>query len=187
MKMITDYEVEGCWTSPKSKSNCRLCGTLMQSIPKEGHFNSKYWELTRRDGMILKCCPEGCNVAEAEKKQKEFSKIRYYCIAKSNSWKYKLDYNIIDHAWIDRQGTVYPLAYLGHFGFAVDRDTYESTLEDTGWLKLTSREFYWEKKLSQPQIDMIFDYIQVAGVKKDIKNFQEYIDRDSAFFTLEKI
>lgn len=186
MKMITDYEVEGCWRNPNSKEKCRLCGTLMQPVPKEGHFNSQYLELARDDGMILECCPKGCNVKEAEERMTEFMKIRYYCAAKSASWCYKLDYNKIQDAWIDRQGNVYPVAWMGHIDFAYERNADEATLENNGWLKLTAREFFWRKKLSQAQIDMIFDYIQITGTKKDIKKFQEEIDRDSSYFKLEK-
>ena len=185
MKMIIDYEVEGCWTSPKSKSKCRLCGTEMQPVPEKNHFNSQYWKLTRDDGIILKCCPKGCSVKTAENIMKEFLKIRCYCIDKSESWNYKLDYNKIKHAWIDRQGKVYPLESRGHISFAFEHNTDERTLENKGWLKLTSMEFFWKKKLSKRQINMIFDYIMVVGIKKDIKNFQEYIDRDIGVFKLE--
>ena len=185
MKKITDYEVEGCWTSPKSKSKCRLCGTEMQSVPKENHYNSQYWGLERNDGLILVCCPEGCDVKEAEKRIKVFSKIGKYCVANSESWCYKLDYNKIRDAWIDRQGTVYPLGIREHNNFAFEYNTDERTLEKKGWLKLTSMEFFWEKKLSQQQINMVFDYIMTVGIKNDIKNFQAYIDREVGVFKLE--
>ena len=185
MKMITDYEVEGCWTNPKSKIKCRLCGTEMPPVPKENHYNSQYWRLERNDGQILVCCPKGCDVKEAEKRMKGFLKIQYYCIAKSESWHYKLDYNKIKDAWIDRQGTVYPLGIREHNNFASEHNTKEYTLENQGWLKLTSMEFFWEKKLSKRQIDMIFDYIMIVGIKNDVKNFQAYIDRDVGVFKLE--
>ena len=185
MKMITDYEVEGCWSSPKTESKCRLCGAKFQSVPKKGHYNSQYWELTRDDGTFLVCCPKGCDVKEAENKMKEFLKIRGYCTSDSKSWCYKLDYNIIKDAWINRQGKVYPLESRGHNDFAFEHNTDERSLENKGWLKLTSVEFFWEKKLSKRQIDMIFDYIMVVGIKKDVKNFQEYIDKDVGIFKLE--
>jgi hypothetical protein len=187
MKIITNYEVEGCWSSSKSGIKCRACGTEMQSVPKENHYNSKYWRLSRNDGLGLVCCPKGCNVKEAEKRMKEFLKIQYYCIIKSESWNYKLDYNKIKDAWIDRQGKVYPLGTREHNDFAFEHNTDERTLEKKGWLKLTSVEFFWEKKLSQQQINMIFDYIMITGIKKDVKNFQEYIDRDVGVFKLEGV
>ena len=61
MVNVTDFEVYGCWTSPESKVECE-CGTVMEQVPEEGHFNSKYWALKRNDGMVLKCCPKGCAV-----------------------------------------------------------------------------------------------------------------------------
>ncbi len=186
MKMITNYEVEGCWTSPKSENKCRVCGTKIQPVPEKNHYNSQYWNLARDDGTILKCCPKGCSVETAENIMKEFLKIRHYCIAKSESWHYKLDYNKIRDAWIDRQGTTYPLESREHNNFAFEHNTDERTLEKKGWLKLTSREFLWGKKLSKQQINIIFDYIMTVGIKQDVKNFQAYIDKDMGFFKLER-
>lgn len=183
--MITDYEVEGCWTSPKSKSKCRLCGTKMQPVPKENHYNSQYLGLGRNDGLILVCCPKSCDIKEAEKKMEGFLKISRYCSTNSKSWSYKLDYNKIKHAWIDRQGKVYPLESRRHVNFAFEYNTDERSLENKGWLKLTSMEFFWDRKLSKRQIDMIFDYIMVVGIKKDVQNFQEYIDKEVGIFKLE--
>ncbi len=185
MKIITNYEVEGCWTGQISKSKCRLCGTKMQVVPKENHYNSQYWELEKNDGNILVCCPKGCDVKEAENSMKEFLKIQYYYITKIEIWHYKLDYNKIKDAWIDRQGTVYPLEIREHNNFAFEHNTDERTLEKKGWLKLTSMEFFWDKKLSKQQINTIFDYIMIVGIEKDVKNFQEYIDRDIGVFKLE--
>jgi len=185
MKMITDYEVEGCWANPKSEIKCRLCGTEMQSVPEKNHFNSQYWKLARDDGAILKCCPNGCSTKIAESIMKEFLKIRKYCVTKSESWSYKLDYNKIKDAWIDRHGKVYPLEIREHVAFAYERNTDERALENKGWLKLTSMDFYWRKKLSKRQIDMLFDYIMAVGIKKDVENFQEYIDEETGFFKVE--
>jgi len=186
MKTITDYEVEGCWTSPKLERKCRLCGTEMQLVPRENHYNSQYWKFERNDGTILVCCPKGCDVKEAEKRMEEFSKIRKHCVTNSESWSYKLDYNKIKHAWINRQGKVYPLESMEHVYFAIEHNTDERTLENKGWLKLTSMDFFWEKKLSKRQIDMIFDYIMTVGIENDVKNFQAYIDRDIGIFKLEE-
>ncbi len=185
MKMITDYEVEGCWSRPKSKRKCRLCGTEMELVPKENHYNSQYWRLARDDGTMLVCCPKGCDVKTAEKRMEKFLKIRCYCIAESESWHYKLDYNKIEDAWIDRQGTVYPLGIREHNDFAFEHNTDERTLEKKGWLKLTSMELFWEKKLSQQQINMVFDYIMSVDIKMNIKTFQEFIDKDAGVFKLE--
>ena len=184
MKIITDYEVEGCWAGVKSKSKCRVCGTKFQLVPKKNHFNSQYWKLARNDGTFLKCCPNGCSVETGEKTFADFNKIRKYCANNDESWNYKLDYTKIKDAWIDRNGNVYPLESREHIGFAIERNINEHTLENQGWLKLTFMEFFWEKKLSKQQINIIFDYIMIVGIKKDVKNFQEYIDRDVGVFKI---
>ena len=76
MENKTDYEVEGCWSDNKITSHCRLCGKRFVQVPKEGHYNSRYWKLKRDDGQILVCCPNNCNVENAEKQMREYSKIR---------------------------------------------------------------------------------------------------------------
>ena len=68
MKMVTDYEVEGCWSGLHFKTKCRVCGAIMKRVPKEGHYNSRYWELQRHDREQLICCPNGCSEKEAVKK-----------------------------------------------------------------------------------------------------------------------
>lgn len=42
MKIITDYEVDGCWTTKKAQSKCGSCGSLFELVPETGHFNSQY-------------------------------------------------------------------------------------------------------------------------------------------------
>lgn len=184
MENIIDYEVEGCWTGKKIVSQCRLCGTKFIKVPRKGHYNSKYWELERNDGLILVCCPKNCNVITAEKKNKEYSKISRYCKDNSRSWNYELDYNKISHAWINRRGKIYPLEIREHVYFAEKHNTEESELEFQGWLKLSSKDFYWEKKLSKRQIDVIFDYIRIVGTDKDIVQFQECIDNETGCIQL---
>ena len=185
MKKIIDYEVEGCWSNKQIISCCRLCGTKFQEVPRENHYNSKYWELERNDGQVLVCCPNGCNVESAEKKMKEYLKVRYYCKDNSKSYNYKLDYNKIQHAWINRQGKVYPCGLREHVDFAYEHNTTERDLENEGWLKLTSYEFMWEKKLSKRQIDVMFDYIIIVSGEKDIKKFKTCIDDETGYFKLE--
>lgn len=175
MKIIKDYEVEGCWTGLKSQSKCRLCGTLLETVPKQGHYNSRYWELQKHDEERLVCCLNGCDMNIAESKIKEFLKIRNYCTTNSESHNYKLDFNIIHNAWIDRKGRIFPCEYREHVELAFDLNNDEITLEKKGWLKLTSMEFMWSKKLSQKQIDIIFDYIKIYN-KKVMKEFSEKID-----------
>ncbi len=182
--MKTDYEVEGCWSSKKITSHCRLCGKKLERVPVKGHYNSKYWELKRDDGQILVCCPNNCNVKEAEAKNNKFEKIREYCTKNSQSWSYKLDYNSILHAWIDRQGKVYPVGLRKHIEFALEHETEEGTLEKIGWLKLSCRDFSWDKHLSKRQIDTIFDYIIITGTKNNMKKFKECIDNEQGYLKI---
>jgi len=185
MKKKTNYEVEGCWSIKKILSRCRACGTKFQQVPRQGHYNSKYWELERNDGQVLVCCPNGCNVKEGLAKMNEYFKIRHYCTVDSQSYNYKLDYNKIQHAWIDRKGKVYPVGLREHVTFCREHDTEERELEKKGWLKLISKEFMWDRKLSKRQIDVVFDYIMIEGSKEDIKKFKKEIDREIGMLKLQ--
>ena len=60
IKLVTDYEVEGCWGTVGPNSKCRRCQTPLVECPREGHYNSQYWRLERNDGCVLKICPNGC-------------------------------------------------------------------------------------------------------------------------------
>lgn len=180
--MNPNYEVEGCWSTLKHGTCCRACGEKLIQVPKEGHYNTKYWKFQKDDGLILLCCPNNCSEEIAVKKLREFLKIKYYCTPNSKSWNYKLDYNLISNAWINLRGKVYPLADRQHIDFAFERNIEESILENQGWLKLTNREFFWRKKLSKRQIDMIFDYIQVVGTDDDVKKFKEVLDNGERIF-----
>jgi len=189
MKMVNDYEVEGCWTSmdKKEKPRCRKCGSILKLVPKEKHFNSRYWKLQRNDGLLLACCPKGCAEKDAVKSYKEFSLVRNYCTKDSNSWNYKLDYTIIRNAWINRGGKIFPCEYRGHVDLAFDLNSDEITLERKGWLKLSASTFIWDfrgKVLSNKQIDVIFDYINIYN-KKKLKEFQEKIDDEIGMLKLK--
>jgi hypothetical protein len=62
MKIIKDYEVYGYWATPSDKHKCSICGATLESVPKEGHFNSRYLGLKKNDGCELLCCPNGCSL-----------------------------------------------------------------------------------------------------------------------------
>ena len=66
--MVTDYEVEGGWGNPDKPGECRGCGTVKELVPREGHFNSKYWQHERGDGLKLHCCPNGCSEKKIQTK-----------------------------------------------------------------------------------------------------------------------
>lgn len=186
MENKVDYQVEGCWASKKHNTKCRLCGTKLVLVPREGHYNSKYWAYEKDDGTVLVCCPKDCDEKLAVIKIRQFVKISGYCTAISESWDYKLDYNKIHHAWIDKKGRVYPVPQRGHVDFAFDRGKTEGQLENRGWLKLTSREFFWRKKLSKRQIDTLFDYILVVGKPSDVKKFKDIIDDEIGILKINK-
>ena len=76
MKMITNYEVAGCWINKKNVGKfgheCAKCGATYELVPREDHYNSQYWELERNDGQALVCCPHGCSAKLADKNMKFF-------------------------------------------------------------------------------------------------------------------
>lgn len=181
-----DYEVEGCWSGLTSKSKCRNCGTFLKEVPKEGHTNSHFWRLQQLNKERLICCPNNCSVIIAEKKMEEFLKLQNYCINNSESWDYTLNYKIIKHAWIDRKGEVYPIGIREHVNFAHGLGLSEQDLEQKGWLKLTSMNFMWEKKLSQKQVDFVFDYLVANSLEKFIKEFMEYSTSPYQYFKIRK-
>lgn len=187
MKTKTDYEVEGCWCGLKIQTKCRVCGALLIPVPKTGHFNSHYWELQRHNKEQLVCCPNDCAVDVGEKIIKEYLAIRNYCTEESKSWKYELDYTIIKNAWINRRGKVYPIGIREHIIFAYDMNSSESDLEKRGWLKLTSKDLMWEKKLSKRQVDFIFDYLVANNYEAQTKLFmEEYSNSPSRYFKIGK-
>ena len=58
--MTTKYQVVGGWREPDELGNCVKCGKSNIVCPKEGHFNSDFWELVKDDGLVLYVCPSGC-------------------------------------------------------------------------------------------------------------------------------
>jgi len=72
-----------------------------------------------------------------------------------------------------------------HVTFCREHDTEERELEKKGWLKLISKEFMWDRKLSKRQIDVVFDYIMIEGSKEDIKKFKKEIDREIGMLKLQ--
>ena len=58
-KKVVD-QIFGYWTSFEHLGKCLKCGSEMILCPREGHLNSKFWELERDDGLILVVCPNNC-------------------------------------------------------------------------------------------------------------------------------
>jgi hypothetical protein len=57
-------EVYGGWMSPNLVHKCGACDSELVICPREGHFNSKFWQLERDDGMVLFICPKECPIEE---------------------------------------------------------------------------------------------------------------------------
>ena len=140
IKMITDYEVEGTWVKVNSDGiadhKCRKCGANHVLVPREGHFNSKYWDLQRNDGLYLVSCPEGCSVVDADKTMKDYMKVSYWCKDGKASYKHELDLLKIEDAWIDRTGKIIPVEWQGHSEYADSIGADEFSLEQKGWVKI---------------------------------------------------
>jgi len=176
MKIVTEYEVEGSWTdlSKKDRSRCRSCGSILEAVPQEGHFNSQYHYLKRDDGLDLVCCPKGCSDDEATTKMREFLKIIHWCTGNSHSYKWMLDYSKIFHCWIDRKGTIYPVSAMGHIAFCQDRGTTQWKLESEGWVKMSTLEIFYDgrKSPTQKQIDSLFRFVEFnPGFLDDYNRF----------------
>ena len=140
MKLVTDYEVEGCWTYERENnpSRCRYCGSILEKVPIEGHYNSQYWNLKRNDGLDLFCCPNGCKLSLANKRMAEYLEVHLYCKEGSESYDYELDFSKFKNAWIEPNGKVHPLEYEGHADFAINLNTTERDLENKNWAKITT-------------------------------------------------
>jgi len=186
MKMILEYEVEGSWSSTKSKhkGRCRICGALLKEVPKEGHFNSRYWHLKRTPDEILVCCPAGCSVETAEQRMKEYMAVRHFCTKGSDSYKFSLDLDKIDNAWIDREGKIYPCELYGHILLAEELGYDEVHFEQTGWLKLSQLNLIWENKLNTFQINVAKQFIDKYR-PKDCEFLYEMLEETKGFLELK--
>jgi len=60
LKNETEFEVYGYWATPSREHKCTKCGAVLELVPEEGHFNSRYKKLKKNDGCELLCCPNGC-------------------------------------------------------------------------------------------------------------------------------
>ena len=62
LKKTTKDVMSGCWSGGEA-SPCETCGETQILVPREGHPNSKYWDLEQDDGMKLYAC-ETCKEVE---------------------------------------------------------------------------------------------------------------------------
>jgi len=194
MEMITNYEVEGSWTTKKVKSKCRYCGALQELVPETGHYNSKYWELKRNDGLNLFCCPHGCSVIVANNKMHYFINFSYYMVDSSQSYNYKLDYSKIKCGWIDRKGIIYPCYNREHRYIAEEiLNSTQDKIEKEGYVLLTieinkyvnNYRVVCTKKVSKLQINTILYWAHANNLKtKDF--YDTCMNSGELWFLFEK-
>ena len=169
MKMVTKYEVEGCWTCDpvlpnKKQSMCGACGTVLKRTPEDGHFNSTYWNLKRNDGLEMRCCPNGCSVKDADRKRKIFNNIGNYCKKGSVAGNYTLDYDRIKAFWMDTKGKIYPCAIRDHSTLCDELwGKRESEIEEQGFVKHSGDCISADKRPNRIQRDAIYKYIELRG------------------------
>jgi len=163
MKMIKDYEVEGCWSLGKSK--CRGCGKALVEVPREGHYNSQFWENEREDGLLLSCCPDGCSEKEATEKMREYMANVPYVKGKSYNWEW--DYKKLFNGWISPGGRIFPCEYKQHLRALPKKFRTGRGAEIAGYMKFGENpyskgkptiDFSWGKKLSLRQKKFLEDY-----------------------------
>jgi hypothetical protein len=173
--MITDYEVEGCWTSfdlPDRKTKCRYCGAELIICPKENHFNSKYWELQRNDGLLLAVCPNDCSVKDANKKMYLYLLVQNFCKDNSESYNYEYDWDKINSGWIDEKGNFYPCNYADHAMFLIGYEEnigkikYNHYNSPSSWIKVNKDSMYKESecKVNKRQKDTIINYFKYKNI-----------------------
>jgi len=189
MKLITDYEVEGSWTTHKAKSRCRNCGKLKELVPEKGHYNSQYWKLKRPDGLDLFCCPNGCSIKEADKKMEYFLTFYNYMIKRCKSYNYRLDYTIIKYGWIDRKGILFPCKHQEHKYIAEKIFKKNmNIIENEGYVKITvgiNQKIVISciKKPTEQQINTILDWAHANNFKT--RELFNYIRTDSMHYEFE--
>lgn len=180
MKMVTDYEVEGCWSGRIPV--CRNCGKKEKLVPEKGHYNSQYWELKQNDGLDLFCCPEGCSVKAADKRMNYFLSFSKFIkdFDKAESYNFELDFKKINSAWIDKEGIFYPCDYQGHVNIAdAFFDTTDSDLEGRNYIRLSSASDYLIQCIKKPtkkQINSIIDWAHENTL--NTKEFYEYCNEE---------
>jgi len=171
-KIITDYEVEGCWSS--GIPICRCCGAKQVRVIDEKHYNAKYLILQRNDGMFLYCCPNGCFVGDAEEKMKMFLLVSRFCTKDSHSYKWLPDFTKFNSCWINPDGIIYPVETTGHNSFAEEIGHSERYLELQDWIKISNTSILNNINVTQKQRDALFDFAMANGYETK-PLFDEYI------------
>jgi hypothetical protein len=173
MKMILDTEVEGCWTFESRLTSdpprCRNCGAILEPVPDQGHFNSRYLNRKLHPADTLVCCPDGCSERDAEQAVNKFLNIKDWCTSESTSWKWVLDLKSIRDAWIDRNGEIYPCVRSGHTEIARYLNKNALSLEREGWIKIAGGGTIFYSELSKypnptnKQFNTLFDWCVATG------------------------
>lgn len=71
------------------------------------------------------------------------------------------------NAWVEPDGTVHPVGWYGHSEFAAQRREFDYELEDRGWVRLSESEWMFQRFVTQPQFDVIFDWYLTNGHEDD--------------------
>jgi hypothetical protein len=191
MKVVTEYEVEGCWTS--TVRPCRKCGTLMESVPKSGHFNSVYWKFAPKDSLTtLVCCPHGCSELSASKAMQLFLSLSKQLLQQgSTSSHWEIDHNCCKDYYLDPSGNLYPVEVCRHIDFLLKAfNMCQRDAEDLGWIKFSScysKECHVVnyKSMNQRQFNTIFDLCLIKNW--EFSDFQTCMDDDGILdFSIRK-
>jgi|GEM_PF-5122032 len=158
------YEVEGAWLpfgNPR-KDRCRKCGAVLVPVPREGTYNSRFWDKEKDDGLGLFYCPNGCSEESATLAFRFFHSFSHFCTNDSTPYNYKVDFSKFKSCWISPEGVIYPVSSTGHSHFAryVLCET-EIKLEEDGWIKITEAPPAIENSAgsaTQRQKNALFDY-----------------------------
>lgn len=158
-KVQVDGQIEGCWSLPKSKNQCRACGATLLKVPRKGHVNSKFWVNEQPDGMILKACPKGCTEEDAGETFRVWNQYREFVKGEMCNWDW--DYTKFKYGWITPSAGFIFCAYMGHTYCLPNDICTHMEAEKAGYIKFTSDdgdiEFSWGKKPNKYQSKRIRD------------------------------
>lgn len=183
-----DTEIEGSWGLLKSKSQCRLCGTELQLVPRTGHTNSAYWVNEQPDSMVLKACPNECLESVAVANFREYQKNSEFVKGETHNWEY--DYTTFRYGWITPLCDFLFCEYMGHIYALPDDISWHSEAELKGYIKFTSTgsgaiEFSWGCKPSKNQQKIIRDCATDRSYKMTNRN-EWYLDQTCGSILITK-
>lgn len=173
-------EIEGCWQSPKLKSRCRQCGSILIKVPYTGHKNSPFWINERADGQILKACPKNCLESDALYCMNFYLEKRVFMKDGSESYDWEWNYKKFEKGWIMPNGQFIfcgPMEHISSASEFLPENKYKP--ESAGFVKFSCGSFYWGAiPPNQTQKNILFDIFTQCGHKiteKDIKEMENEV------------